>query len=121
MYHPSSEKKGADQLRSYCEADLRLCFRLCRLSVFPCGGSYYNMFKQNNTITTWKRFCIKDSLCLYPAASLRNCFVISNRFAQIIMHVSDGYAAVMRELAEQTQSIVISVEYVYMIDPCFNI
>ena len=28
MYYPSSENKGADQLRSYCEADLRLCFRL---------------------------------------------------------------------------------------------
>ena len=24
----TSENKGADQLRSYCEADLRLCFRL---------------------------------------------------------------------------------------------
>ena len=30
----------ANQLRSYCEADLRLCFRICRLLVFPCGGSY---------------------------------------------------------------------------------
>ena len=39
MYYPCSENKGADQLRSYCEADLRLCFRLCRLLVFPCGGS----------------------------------------------------------------------------------
>ena len=39
LYYPSSENKGADQLRSYCEADLRLCFRLCRLLVFPCGGS----------------------------------------------------------------------------------
>ena len=38
--YPSSENKGADQLHSYCEADLRLCFRLCRLLVFPCGGSY---------------------------------------------------------------------------------
>ena len=26
MYYPSSENKGADQLCSYCEADLRLCF-----------------------------------------------------------------------------------------------
>ena len=26
--YPSSENKGADQLRSYCEADLRLCFRI---------------------------------------------------------------------------------------------
>ena len=39
-----SENKGADQLRSYCEADLRLCFCLCRLLVFPCGGS-------NNTLS----------------------------------------------------------------------
>ena len=41
MYYPSSENKGADQLRGYREADLRLCFRLCRLLVFPWGGSYF--------------------------------------------------------------------------------
>ena len=35
LYYPSSGKKGADQLLSYCEADLHLCFRLCRLLVFP--------------------------------------------------------------------------------------
>ena len=40
LYYPSSENKGADQLRSYREADLRLCFRLCRLLVFPRGGSF---------------------------------------------------------------------------------
>ena len=40
MYYPSSENKGADQLRGYREADLCLCFRLCRLLVFPWGGSY---------------------------------------------------------------------------------
>ena len=38
MHYPSSENRGADQLCSYCKADLRLCFRLCRLLVFPCGG-----------------------------------------------------------------------------------
>ena len=27
-YYPSSENKGADQLRSYCEADLRLRFHI---------------------------------------------------------------------------------------------
>ena len=42
MYYPRSENKGADQLRGYCEADLRLCFRICRLLVFPWGGSYVN-------------------------------------------------------------------------------
>ena len=35
LYYPSSENKGADQIRSYCEADLRFCFRLGRLLVFP--------------------------------------------------------------------------------------
>ena len=39
MYYPSSENKGADQLRGYREADLRLCFRLGRLLVFSRGGS----------------------------------------------------------------------------------
>ena len=28
LYFPSSENNGADQLRSYCEADLRLCFHI---------------------------------------------------------------------------------------------
>ena len=28
MYYPCSENKGADQLRGYREADLRLCFRI---------------------------------------------------------------------------------------------
>ena len=31
-YYPSSENKGADQLRGYREADLHLCFRLCRFT-----------------------------------------------------------------------------------------
>ena len=41
LYYPCSENKGADQLCSYCTVDLRLYFRLCRLLVFPCGGSIF--------------------------------------------------------------------------------
>ena len=40
MYYPSSENKGADQLRGYREADLRLCFRLGKNPVFSRCGSY---------------------------------------------------------------------------------
>ena len=40
LYYSCSENKGADQLHSYCEADLCLCFRICRLLVFSRGGSY---------------------------------------------------------------------------------
>ena len=44
LYYPSSENKGTDQLRGYREADLRLCFRLCRLLVFPRDGSVGSLF-----------------------------------------------------------------------------
>ena len=39
MCYPCSENKGADQLRGYREVDLRLCFRIYKLLVFPWGGS----------------------------------------------------------------------------------
>ena len=45
----SSENKFIDQLRSYWETDLRLCFCLCRLLVFPCGGSMLFCKKILNT------------------------------------------------------------------------
>ena len=34
MYYPCSENKVADQLHSYWEADLRLCFRIDENLVF---------------------------------------------------------------------------------------
>ena len=39
LHYPCSKNKGADQPCSYCTADLRLCFRLCRLLIFPWGSS----------------------------------------------------------------------------------
>ena len=33
-YYICSENKGPYQLRSYCQADLRLCFRICKTLVF---------------------------------------------------------------------------------------
>ena len=40
LYNPYSENKGADQLRGYHEADLRLCFCICKKLVFSRHGSY---------------------------------------------------------------------------------
>ena len=46
LYYPCSENKGADQLRNYCQAYLRLCFRMCKKSMDfapilnPWRGSY---------------------------------------------------------------------------------
>ena len=39
MYYPCSENKGADQLCSYCTADLRLCFRTSKNLVSSLCGS----------------------------------------------------------------------------------
>ena len=40
LYYPCSENKGADQLRGHREADLRLCFCICKKPVFSRRGSY---------------------------------------------------------------------------------
>ena len=40
LFYPYSETNGADQLRSsYCAADLRLCFHICKMQVFSQRGS----------------------------------------------------------------------------------
>ena len=66
MYYPSSENKGADQLRGYREADLRLCFRLCRLLVFPRGGSNDKRKIEGHTTDAvdkqvWKKMDVKKA------------------------------------------------------------
>ena len=48
MYYLCSENKGADQLRGYREADLCLCFRICKLLVFPGGGSYSRLWSSQD-------------------------------------------------------------------------
>ena len=40
LHYPCGENKGADQLRGYREADLRLCFRICKKPVFSRHGSF---------------------------------------------------------------------------------
>ena len=51
--YPCSDNKGADQLRSYREVDLRLRFRICKMLVFSWHGSnghlkYYEESKKRN-------------------------------------------------------------------------
>ena len=40
LYYPCTENKGADQLHGYREADMRLCFRICKKPVFSRRGSF---------------------------------------------------------------------------------
>ena len=39
LHYSCSENKGADQLRGDREADLHLCFRICKLLVLSRNGS----------------------------------------------------------------------------------
>ena len=52
MYYPCSENKGADQLRGYREADLRLCFRIGKIPVFSRCGSIIIMWVVQEVMQT---------------------------------------------------------------------
>ena len=62
LNYPCSENKGADQLRGYREADLRLCFRKCRLLVFSRGGSLIISisYQYNNKVGDISLCLLKD-------------------------------------------------------------
>ena len=47
MLYLCSENKGADQLRTYREADLRHCFRICKKPVFSRCGLYSGVYVIN--------------------------------------------------------------------------
>ena len=61
MYYPCSQNKGADQLCSHCTAALRLCFRLCKLLVFSCGGSIFKLTDLNGPSTHLGQLPMKQS------------------------------------------------------------
>ena len=58
MYYPCSENKDADQLRGYREADLRLCFRPCKLLVFSCTGSNKVLIKKGSKDPSMANDCL---------------------------------------------------------------
>ena len=61
MYYPCSENKDADQLRSYC---------ICRLLVFPRGGSYGSSFVAFETLLLQKVFIGTCMLVISNAAQI---------------------------------------------------
>ena len=64
FYYPSSENKDADQLRGHREADLRLCFRICKTAVFSFRGSYVvlqQVIIPDERVVTQKMRCVYDN------------------------------------------------------------
>ena len=72
MYYPCSENKGADQLRGYREADLRLCFRIGNNPVFSRCGSFESSKISNSNAFAGKHRPILwvQKICLYVDISL---------------------------------------------------
>ena len=50
LHYPCSENKGTDQLRGHREADLRLCFRICKKPVFSQRGSFVSLWKSLQSV-----------------------------------------------------------------------
>ena len=57
MYHLYSENKGADQLRSYCAAYLRLCFACAKIRV---SHDVVNLYYSACLFATQRCTMIKD-------------------------------------------------------------
>ena len=56
LYYLCSKNKGADQLRSYCAADLRLCFCIRENQVFSWRSSNNNYEPRSSGFLTWLDF-----------------------------------------------------------------
>ena len=66
LYNLCSEYKGTDKLCSYCAANLRLCFRICKRQVFSYlfisygkneverGKNYFPHFCRKKIVSTHK-------------------------------------------------------------------
>ena len=99
MYYPCSENKGADQLRGYREADLRLCFRLGKNPVFSRCGSYdmINMVLNNTVIFCFNSFLYIDPLKSNEDAEYR---MVSAKFAEKFLTFTVGFGALRKHFQD---------------------
>ena len=97
LYYPCSENKGADQLRGYREADLRLCFRICKKPAqmsqtvsqksnpcLICLGKKLNRLSSSFMCKSWENACIGNMALILIERVLR--LFISMAFG----HYEDG-------------------------------
>ena len=80
MYYLCSKNKDADQLRGYREADLRLCFRPCKLLVFSRTGSI-----QSSTCIICKDRA--KNFVLFFFSYQMCCFLETNSYQRVIKDV----------------------------------
>ena len=64
LYYLYSKNKGADQLRIYCAADLRLCFHICKKQVFSQRGSNKYMDCLKKTTVMFLNFRMSENFAV---------------------------------------------------------
>ena len=90
MYYPCSENKGADQFRGYPEADLRLCFRICKKPVFSQRGSnkHENVFQY--LMTSILKMSFEISLKCLRRESTDSVDIVQSTWYQWTMSMNSG-------------------------------
>ena len=77
LYYLCSEKKGADQLRSYRAADLRLCLHIWKKKVFSGGSSYMRRVMRKPFFFAYAK--TKTQISFTVTAKLISAFVFATR------------------------------------------
>ena len=115
MYYPSSENKGADQLRGYREADLRLCFRICKNPVFSRRASYYVIHElaQKKAITIFLRLQVQGKFRTHggkPGQVI--CRIAEEEGAAIIVCGTRGQGTVRRTIMGSVSDYIVHHSHV---------
>ena len=95
MYYPYSENKGAGQLRGYREADLRLCFRICKKPVFSRRSSFMKLRSSCTPLMTDIRIECPEMQHLFL---YRNCKDTVSSFAATLK--SDPYGVMLMHFSD---------------------
>ena len=98
MYYRSGEHKGADQLRGYREADLRLCFRICKNPVFSRRSSMV-LVRPELGENVRNEDSMNNSLAEYDKSGYSP-FDDSNRLTGSETHASDGGKDVRSDISD---------------------
>ena len=89
MYYPCSKNKGTDQLLGYREADLRLCFRICKKPVFSLlGSSHSRGFPLSEESTRESKFDLSSNNLLGKGVQFDGHCMLGGDCTGVVLHVN---------------------------------
>ena len=88
LYYPSGKNKGADQLRGPREADLRLCFRICKKQVFSRCGLYATVYSLLRSYSEKQIRWVPDDIWWQLRDDLAYIFIINYNYNNLLFHLN---------------------------------